>query len=79
MKKACINVTFTLTAQIPWARIHVVASEAILETGSPARKVSASMTIRRKVFWLFAQMWSREVVRQEGKEREYIIPLKLSW
>ena len=50
MKKAYINVTFTLTAQILWARIHVVANEAILETGLPARKVSASMTIRGKVF-----------------------------
>ena len=79
MKKACINAIFTLTAQIPWARIHVVANQAILETGSPVRKVGASMTIRRKVFWLFAQIWSRGVVRQEGKEREYIIALKLSW
>ena len=48
MRKAWINVTLTLTARTPRARIHAVANQVILETGLPVKKVRQLTVIKRK-------------------------------
>ena len=47
MRKAWINVTLTLTARTPRARIHAVANQVILETGLPVKKVRQLTVIKR--------------------------------
>ena len=46
-RKAWINVTLTLTARTPRARIHAVANKVILETGLPVKKVRQLTVIKR--------------------------------
>ena len=47
MRKAWINVTLTLTARTPRARIHAVANQVIWETGLPVKKVRQLTVIKR--------------------------------
>ena len=48
VKKACVNVTFKLIAQILRARIHAAAKQVILEMGSPVSQVGETTAIRGK-------------------------------
>lgn len=46
-REAWINVTLTLTARTPRARIRAVANQVILETGLPVKKVRQLTVIKR--------------------------------